>query len=175
MTTATDIVVRMGELAVSADAGACLVTIGLGSCIGVVLVDRIRRVAGLAHVMLPQARPAQADALPAAARGKYADLAVPALVDAMLAAGARRLGLQVALVGGAKTFGAGLRKPRRRRPQRGRRRAMPSTAARLRVRAAATGGDKGRTVRVGVGSGQACFIECRMAQRADEVIMQGAA
>ena len=107
MTTATDIVVRMGELAVSADAGACLVTIGLGSCIGVVLVDRIRRVAGLAHVMLPQVRPGQADALPAAARGKYADLAVPALVDAMLAAGARRLGLQVALVGGAKMFGAG--------------------------------------------------------------------
>ena len=35
VTTATDIVVRMGELAVSADAGACLVTIGLGSCIGV--------------------------------------------------------------------------------------------------------------------------------------------
>ena len=71
------------------------------------LVDRIRRVAGLAHVMLPQARAGQADGLPAATRGKYADLAVPALIDAMLAAGARRLGLQVALVGGAKMFGAG--------------------------------------------------------------------
>ena len=56
VTAATDIVVRMGELAVSADAGRVLVTLGLGSCIGVVLVDRIRRVAGLAHVMLPRAR-----------------------------------------------------------------------------------------------------------------------
>ncbi len=106
MTAAADTIVRMGELAVSADPCACLVTIGLGSCIGLVIVDRMRKVAGLAHVMLPQARPGQAEGLAPSARGKYADLAVPALVDAMLAAGARRLGLQVALVGGAKMFGA---------------------------------------------------------------------
>jgi chemotaxis protein CheD len=171
MTAATDIVVRMGELAVSADPGACLVTIGLGSCIGVVLVDRIRRVTGLAHVMLPQARAAQADGLPAAARGKYADLAVPALVDAMLAAGARRLGLQVALVGGARMFGAGAGSlDVGARNEAAVRDAL--AAARLRVRGAATGGDKGRTVRAEVGSGQ---VLVRMAQRADEVIMQGAA
>jgi chemotaxis protein CheD len=171
MTAATDIVVRMGELAVSADPGACLVTIGLGSCIGVVLVDRIRRVTGLAHVMLPQARAAQADGLPAAARAKYADLAVPALVDAMLAAGARRLGLQVALVGGARMFGAGAGSlDVGARNEAAVRDAL--AAARLRVRVAATGGDKGRTVRAEVGSGQ---VLVRMAQRADEVIMQGAA
>jgi chemotaxis protein CheD len=171
VTAATDIVVRMGELAVSADPGACLVTIGLGSCIGVVLVDRIRRVAGLAHVMLPQARAAQADGLPAAARGKYADLAVPALLDAMLAAGARRLGLQVALVGGARMFAAGAGSlDVGARNEAAVRHAL--AAARLRVRVAATGGDKGRTVRAEVGSGQ---VLVRMAQRADEVIMQGAA
>ncbi len=47
--------VRMGKLAVSATAGDVLVTIGLGSCIGLVIADRRARVAGLAHVMLPAA------------------------------------------------------------------------------------------------------------------------
>ena len=96
---------------------------------------------------------------------------MPALVDAMLAAGARRLGLQVALVGGAKLFGAGSGSlDVGARNEAAVRDAL--TTARLRVRAAATGGDKGRTVRVGVGSGQ---VLVRMAQRADEVIMEGAA
>jgi chemotaxis protein CheD len=171
VTAAADTIVRMGELAVSADPAAHLVTIGLGSCIGVVIVDRLRRVAGLAHVMLPQARAGHAEALAASARGKYADLAVPALVDAMLAAGARRLGLQVALVGGARMFGAGSGTlDVGARNEAAVRDAL--TVARLRVRAAATGGGKGRTVRVGVGSGQ---VLVRMAQRADELLMEASA
>jgi chemotaxis protein CheD len=171
MTVTADTIVRMGELAVSADPRARLVTIGLGSCIGLVLVDRIRRVAGLAHVMLPQARPGRAGDLPAAGRGKYADLAVPALIDAMLAAGARRPGLQVALVGGARMFGAGSGSiDVGARNEAAVRDAL--TTARLRVRATATGGGKGRTVRVDVGSGQ---VLVRMAQRADELIMEAVA
>ena len=98
--------------------------------------------------MLPQARAARAYGLPTPARGKYADLAVPALVDAMLAAGARRLGLQVALVGGARMFGAGSGSlDVGARNEAAVRDAL--TAARLRVRAAATGatraGPSGRT------------------------------
>ena len=45
----------MGEYAVSAVAGADLVSLGLGSCIGLVLLDRRAAVAGLAHVVLPAA------------------------------------------------------------------------------------------------------------------------
>ena len=131
MTVTADTIVRMGELAVSADPRARLVTIGLGSCI---------------------------------------DLAVPALIDAMLAAGARRPGLQVALVGGARMFGAGSGSlDVGARNEAAVRDAL--TTARLRVRATATGGGKGRTVRVDVGSGQ---VLVRMAQRADEPIMEGA-
>ena len=36
--TATDVMVRMGELAASASAGDVLVCVGLGSCIGLALV-----------------------------------------------------------------------------------------------------------------------------------------
>jgi chemotaxis protein CheD len=107
VTVAADTIVRMGEWAVSADPDDILITIGLGSCIGPVLVDRVRRVAGLARVMLPHPRPGQAENLPAAGRGKFADLAVPTLLAAVLDAGARRIGLEVALVGGAHMFGFG--------------------------------------------------------------------
>jgi chemotaxis protein CheD len=169
VTTAADTIVRMGEWAVSADPDDTLVTIGLGSCIGLVLVDRIRGVAGLAHVMLPEARPGQAETLPPEARGKYADLAVDALLEGVIAAGARRMGLEAALVGGAHMFGFGASQlDVGARNEAGVRAGL--TAARLPVKAAATGGDKGRTVKVGVGSGQ---VLVRAVQGADEVIMRG--
>ena len=45
--------VRMGELAVSAEAGHTLISLGLGSCIGLALMDRRGGIAGLAHIVLP--------------------------------------------------------------------------------------------------------------------------
>ena len=169
MSTATDTMVRMGDWAVSADPDGTLVTIGLGSCIGLVLVDRVRRVAGLAHVMLPQARPGQAETLPAESRGKFGDLAVDALLAAVLDAGARRLGLEAALVGGAHmfSFGAGQLDVGARNEAAVR---EGLAAVRLPVKAAVTGGNKGRTVRVFVGEGR---VLVRSAQGADEVLMKG--
>lgn len=55
--TSPEIMVRMGEHAISSKGGAALVSIGLGSCIGLALLDRSRGVFGLAHVMLPAAPP----------------------------------------------------------------------------------------------------------------------
>jgi chemotaxis protein CheD len=104
--TGPETMVRMGELAVATEADHVLTAIGLGSCIGLVLVDRGRATFGLAHVMLPE-RPstAPADTQP----GRFADSAVPALVDALVARGARRVRLEAFLVGGAQmfTFGGG--------------------------------------------------------------------
>jgi chemotaxis protein CheD len=163
VTVAADTTVRMGRWAVSADAGDVLVTIGLGSCVGVVAVDRTRRVAGLAHVMLPASRGDVA----AADRGKYADLAVPALVEDLLAAGARRIGLEVALVGGAHMFSFGKGQlDVGTRNEAAVREAL--AALRLPVKVAATSGSKGRTVRVHVGDGR---VLVRAAAGADEVLM----
>ena len=170
MSTRADTIVRMGDWAVSADPDDSLVTIGLGSCIGLVLLDRVRRVAGLAHVMLPQARPGQAAELPPQARGKFGDLAVDALLDAVLAAGARRLGLEAALVGGAHMFNFGANQlDVGARNEAAVREGL--AAARLPVKAAATGGNKGRTVRVHVGDGR---VLVRAAQGADELLVKGA-
>jgi len=137
--------VRMGELVVSRIASDELVTIGLGSCIGLALIDRTAKVAGLAHIVLPHS---QGMAGPAA---KFADRAVPELVAEMQKAGASKSRLEAALVGGARMFtlGSGLDIGARNEA------AVRDALARLQVRihATATGGNRGRTVRVGVGEG----------------------
>lgn len=90
--------VGMAELAVAASP-AVLVTIGLGSCVGVALYDEKVRVGGLAHIMLPEANGARITN-PA----KFADTALPLLVRNMEERGAvpRRLTAKVA--GGAQMF-----------------------------------------------------------------------
>jgi chemotaxis protein CheD len=146
--------VRMGELSVSRTPGHVLASIGLGSCIGVVLVETARPLAGLAHVVLP-ASGAGADA----AVGKFADRAVPALVEQMVAIGALRNMLQAVLVGGAQMFALGSASALDigRRNELAVREAL--VHAGVAVRAAATGGGKGRTVRVYVGSGRVTVKE----------------
>jgi chemotaxis protein CheD len=135
--------VRMGELAASTAGDAVLVTIGLGSCIGLALVDG--RVAGLAHVVLPSSNGHKTVAEP----GKFGDLAVGALVEAVTAAGAMRSRLSAVLVGGAHMFSfandpgdldIGGRNAA----------AVKAELERLRIpiSASALGGAKGRTVRV---------------------------
>lgn len=93
--------VAIGQWAVAA-APARLRTL-LGSCVGVVLYDRMSRVGGLAHVVMP------ASVGPVDHPGKYANTAVPAVVDEL----ERRLGprsrirLVAKLAGGASMFPAG--------------------------------------------------------------------
>jgi chemotaxis protein CheD len=139
--------VRMGELAFSSNAGDVLVSLGLGSCIGVALVDRRAAVAGLAHVVLPAAE-GRTDAI-----GKFADTAVRALLEAVVGLGARRTRLEAVLVGGASMFsfggGAGMEIGERNDAAvRG-----ELEALRIPVAAADTGGSRGRTVRVDVETG----------------------
>jgi len=136
----------MGELAVSAAPQEELVSMGLGSCVGVALVDRERAVAGLAHVMLPVANAAYS------APAKFADRAVPALLAGVERLGARRAAIIAVLAGGAQMFGggrdvAGLDLGARN--EAAVRAAL--TDAGVPVRAAATGGGRGRTLRVHVG------------------------
>ena len=137
--------VRMGEYAFSAVAGDVLVALGLGSCIGLALLDRRAAVAGLAHVVLPAAE--GRDGAP----GKFADTAVEALLSGLLGAGARRISLEAVVVGGASMFSfgsaAGLDVGQRNDA------AVRAELKRLRIpiAAAETGGKLGRTVRVHVG------------------------
>lgn len=137
----TEISVRMGELATSADPGTVLVSIGLGSCIGLALVDAAAGVAGLAHIMLPG--PGEAASRPPAT---FADTGVAALLSGVLELGARPARLAAAIVGGAQMFGNAVQLQVGARNEEAVRDAL--RAARLRVAAADTGGSTGRTIRV---------------------------
>jgi chemotaxis protein CheD len=139
--------VRMGELAVAADPGHVLVSLGLGSCIGLALLDRRGHKAGLAHVVLPQSAGHAADN-----PMKFADIAVPELLKRVLALGARRSSLEAVLVGGASMFASankalevGQRNEAAVREQ--------LRMLRIPVVAQATGGNRGRTIRVDVSTG----------------------
>jgi chemotaxis protein CheD len=140
--------VRMGELSVSGTSGHVLASIGLGSCIGLVLLDRTRPLVGLAHIMLPNSN---GDV--AATPGKFADRAIPKLLDEMASIGSVKSRLHAVLVGGAQmfSFGGASGLDIGRRNEEATREALAAVG--VPVQATATGGNKGRTVRVHVETG----------------------
>ena len=97
----TELRVRVADAAV-AQGEATISTIGLGSCVAIVLHDAERRVGGLAHILLPSEALAQDRSNPA----KFPGTAVPLLVERMAALGARKSQLVARLVGGASMFTA---------------------------------------------------------------------
>lgn len=76
-------------------------TSGLGSCVGLVIYDLGQKMAGLAHVMLPESSLSKASNFNPA---KYADTAVEELVFQLVAKGARRSVLKAKMAGGAQMF-----------------------------------------------------------------------
>jgi chemotaxis protein CheD len=140
--------VGIGQIVASADRGVVISALGLGSCVGVVLTDPRAGVAGMALVMLPASRP-DSDGPP----GKFADTAVPALLEQVLRLGADRARLQARIAGGAQMFGGGgsavLNIGERNTEAVG----DALRAAGLRVRAADTGGNAGRTMQVAIDGG----------------------
>ena len=76
-----------------------LVTIGLGSCVGIAPYDSRARVGGLSHIMLPDSTQAR-NTNP----GKFADTAIPLMIHDMLGIGARKLRMVANIAGGAHMF-----------------------------------------------------------------------
>lgn len=148
--TRSSIKVGLGQLAASGDADDVLSALGLGSCIGLVMIDARAGVAGMAHVMLPESD-GHAQTGPA---GKYADTAVPALLAAVTKLGADRGRIVCKMAGGAQMFangsGAGILNIGMRNAIAVR---AALSAAGLRLAVAQTGGSVGRTLEVYVGAG----------------------
>jgi chemotaxis protein CheD len=135
--------VRMGQIAASARRGHRLVALGLGSCIGLGVLDRGQGIAGLAHVVLPAAPEGlESETL------KFADHAVPALVRRLVSLGAHRAELEAVLVGGASMFAASPTLEVGSRNEAAVREALAAVS--IPVLASATGGSRGRTVRIDV-------------------------
>jgi chemotaxis protein CheD len=145
-----DVVVRVAELKV-ARRDETLITVGLGSCVAIVLHDPEAGVGGLAHVLLPSPALSREDGNPA----KFPQTAVPRLLELMAQEGASPRRVTGRLVGGASMFTA-------LAPagtiQMGERNLVASrqalNASGIPLVAEAVGGDFGRTVRLRVADGQ---------------------
>lgn len=96
----TLIKVGMADLNVAASTGI-LKTTGLGSCVGLTLYDPHAKVAGMAHVMLPTSEIAKEGQINQA---KYADTAIPLLIQRMVALGAAVSRMESKMAGGAQMF-----------------------------------------------------------------------
>jgi len=84
----------------AAHGDAVLATLGLGSCIAIVLHDPAAAVGGLAHILLPSRSLSRAGDNP----GRFPQSAVPAVLEQMVALGADPRRLVARLVGGASMF-----------------------------------------------------------------------
>jgi chemotaxis protein CheD len=98
--TGIQVVVEVADFAV-AGGDSVLVTLGLGSCVALALHDPATGIAGLAHILLPTVGTGP----PSIRAAKYADTAVPMLVEEMRRHGARRT-LVAKMAGGARMFAA---------------------------------------------------------------------
>jgi chemotaxis protein CheD len=144
----TDHHVRIAHHAVARWDGR-LITIGLGSCVAIALHDPANRVAGLAHVLLPDPSVARDSTNPA----RFATTAVPLLLAEMRAAGARG-SIAAKLAGGAALFGNLLGTGGAQMGARNVAAARDALAkAGIRVVAEDTGGANGRSVSLDVSSG----------------------
>ncbi|MCX9012130.1 MAG: chemotaxis protein CheD [Candidatus Methanoperedens sp.] len=82
---------------------AVLITIGLGSCVGISLRDPVRRVGALAHVVLPTITEARNKDNPM----KFADSAIDLALQKMLEKGCLKGRIESKIAGGASMFSFG--------------------------------------------------------------------
>ncbi|HEY2318476.1 MAG TPA: chemotaxis protein CheD [Solirubrobacteraceae bacterium] len=149
---------------VSRDSNEELVALGLGSCIGLAILDRTAGVAGLAHIVLPESSD-RADQV-----GKFADTAVPELIARMRSAGATERRFETAIVGGARMFEMSGGLDIGARNEAAVRAAL--SRARIPINAAQTGGSSGRTMKVAVGE---MLVTVREAGQQAETLLEGRA
>lgn len=154
--------VRMGEMVVSTNADDELVALGLGSCIGLAIVDRSAGIAGLAHIVLPES----GDRFDQP--GKFANTAVPELIARVRGAGGVTRRFETCVAGGARMFEMTGGLDIGARNEAAVRAALDQAG--VGVRAAETGGNQGRTVKVAVGQG---LVTVRVAGQSAVTLLAG--
>lgn len=80
-----------------------LVTIGLGSCVGISLIDKNKGIGALIHILLPDSTRFKEVTNPY----KYADLAIPMAINELIKLGCRKNALKAKIAGGASMFDFG--------------------------------------------------------------------
>ncbi|NQT71311.1 MAG: chemotaxis protein CheD [Chloroflexi bacterium] len=145
------IVANLGEIKVSGDPETVLSCLGVGSCIALCMYDPEAKIAGIAHIVLPKSNDSARSRENAT---KYADIAIPELLQEMRRNGAVRSRLVTKIAGGSQMFKAastnnfdtGTRNIESVRT------VLAEEA--IKIDGEDVGGNKGRTVRMFVGEGK---------------------
>jgi chemotaxis protein CheD len=152
--TLDSLVVGLGELKYADEPGDELTCLGLGSCVAVSAWDKVNKQGAMAHVVLPECTPGREPT------AKFADIAVPELVENMKKKGANPKMLEIKLVGGAHMTPVG--GPGMALMRIGDRNidAVKTELKKLGLKAIAEdlGGNNGRTVRLDVESGRVTVV-----------------
>lgn len=90
--------IKMGEFQTT-DKPVVMQSLGIGSCVVICLYDPIHKIGGLAHIMSPKSKMGK-DAAP----GRFADQAIPMMIEDIIKAGAEKKNLIAKIIGGASMF-----------------------------------------------------------------------
>lgn len=77
-----------------------ITTLGLGSCVGIVLYDPTTKISGLVHIMLPDSTKIMNNEN----KAKFADTGIDTLIEMMEKIGADKKALAAKIAGGAQMF-----------------------------------------------------------------------
>jgi chemotaxis protein CheD len=92
--------VGVGDYKISKNLDDKVKTYALGSCVAIIVYDRVNKIAGLMHIALPDSSvsPEKGKILP----GYFADTGIPILIEEFKKLGTSRKGIWIKLVGGAR-------------------------------------------------------------------------
>lgn len=100
----SDVIIGIAQLHVAKAPGR-IVTIGLGSCVGVTLYDSINQIGGMVHIMLSDSTKfSVCNNGQVTMKGKYADTGIAELLLQMENAGAKKDNIVAKIAGGAQMF-----------------------------------------------------------------------
>lgn len=99
MENIVEVRVGIADLNISFSPGK-IITVGLGSCIGIAIYDAKNKLGGLAHIMLPDSTQFSKVTNPY----KFADLSIPILVKKMVENGGKLGNMKAKIAGGASMF-----------------------------------------------------------------------
>ncbi|MDD3268461.1 MAG: chemotaxis protein CheD [Syntrophomonadaceae bacterium] len=100
-----NIIVGIGEMAVSRSPDDILKTFALGSCVAVILLAPQKKTVGLVHVALPDSKLNKA--LAAEKPGQFADTGIPNLLSKMVFHGCQNVAMVAKIAGGANFLNDG--------------------------------------------------------------------
>ena len=84
-----------------------LTTIGLGSCLGIILYDPVKKIAGMIHIMLPDSTQARR----ITKISKFADIGIPDMIKKMEKKGCVQRRMWAKIAGGSHMFNIGGNSP----------------------------------------------------------------